>query len=279
MLHMRLNSAFAAREAFRNWNRTMAKELYDAIGQGYTELRRPDSRIADQLWAALDDAKSVLNVGAGTGSYEPIDRSVVAVEPSVVMLAQRRPTAAVAVQARAEALPFANGAFDAALAVLTIHHWADRARGLAECARVARDRVVLLTFDPAVDGFWLVRDYFPEIIAIDRAQFPAMADYQAAFGFAARVVATPLPIPHDCVDGFLGAFWARPAAYLNSAVRTGMSSFARVRTERGLEQLRDDLASGAWERRYGHLLENDALDLGYRIIIAHLTSHRVTNDR
>src|SRR5262245_38570550 len=254
----------------------MAKELYDAIGQGYTELRQPDPRIADRLCAALGDAKSVLNVGPGAGSYEPIDRSVVAVEPSVVMLAQRRPTAAVAVRARAEALPFADRVFDAALAVLTIHHWADRARGLAECARVARDRVVLLTFDPAVDGFWLVRDYFPEIIAIDRAQFPTMAVYQAAFGSNARVVAAPLPIPRDCVDGFLGAYWARPAAYLDAGVRTGMSSFARVRAEPGLDQLRDDLASGAWQKRHGDLLDNEALDLGYRIIIAHLPTHRAT---
>jgi len=257
----------------------MAKELYDAIGQGYTELRRPDSRIADQLWAALGDAKSVLNVGAGAGSYEPIDRRVVALEPSVVMLAQRRPTAAAAVQARAEALPFADRAFDAALAVLTIHHWADRARGLAECARVARDRVVLLTFDPTVDAFWLVRDYFPEILSLDRAQFPNMAVYQTAFGSTARVTAAPLPIPRDCTDGFLGAYWARPAAYLDSAVRTGMSSFARVRTERGLEQLRDDLTSGAWQKRYGHLLENEALDLGYRIIIAHLPANHATIER
>jgi len=257
----------------------MAKELYGAIGQGYKELRRPDPRIADQLWAALGDAKSVLNVGAGAGSYEPIDRTVVAVEPSVVMLAQRRPTTAIAVQARAEALPFADRVFDAALAVLTIHHWDDRARGLAECARVARDRVVLLTFDPTVDAFWLVRDYFPDIMALDRAQFPNMAAYRTAFGSAARVIAAPLPIPRDCADGFLGAYWARPAAYLDAGVRTGMSSFARVRPEPGLEHLRDDLASGAWQKRYGHLLENEALDLGYRIITAHLPTNRATIER
>src|SRR5262245_825590 len=200
----------------------MTKELYDAIGQGYRELRRPDPRIADQLWAALGDAKSVLNVGAGAGSYEPIDRIVVAVEPSVVMLAQRRPTAAVAVQARAEALPFANGSFDAAIAVLTIHHWADRARGLAECARVARDRVVLLTWDPAVDDFWLVRDYFPEFLAADRKAFPPMAEYARALGPRTEVLT--VPVPRDCVDGFLGAYWARPEAYLDETVRSGISS-------------------------------------------------------
>ena len=256
-----------------------ADEVYDAIGRGYAKQRQPDPRIAKQLWAALGDATSVLNVGAGAGSYEPIDRTVVAVEPSVVMLAQRPPTAALAVQARAEALPFANRAFDAALAVLTIHHWADRPRGLAECARVVRDRVVLLTFDPAVEGFWLVRDYLPDFMALDRAQFPNMAAYQAAFGSTARVVATPLPIPRDCADGFLGAYWARPAAYLDAAVRSGMSSFARVRAERGLERLRDDLASGAWQKRYGHLLNAEELDLGYRIVIAHLPSRRAPSER
>jgi len=251
---------------------------YDAIGQGYAKQRHADPRIANQLWAALGDAKSVINVGAGAGSYEPTDRMVVAVEPSAVMLAQRSPTAAPAVQARAEALPFANREFDAALAVLTIHHWSDRRRGLAECARVVRDRVVLLTFDPAVGGFWLVRDYFPDLMVLDRAQFPSIAAYEAAFGSTARVVATPLPIPRDCADGFLGAYWARPAAYLDAAVRNGMSSFAGVRADRGLERLRDDLASGAWQKRYEHLLNADVLDLGYRIVIAHLAPRHAVDD-
>ena len=244
--------------------------VYDAIGHGYAKQRRPDPRIAELLSVALGDAKFVLNVGAGAGSYEPTNRAVVAVEPSVTMLAQRPPTAAPAVQAHAEALPFADGAFDAALAILTIHHWTDRARGLAECARVVRDRVVLLTFDPAVEGFWLVRDYLPELMALDRDQFPSIVDYQAVFGSSAQVFVAPLPIPRDCADGFLGAYWARPAAYLDASVRSGMSSFARVGGDGGLERLRNDLASGAWQRRYGHLLSNEALDVGYRIVTVRL---------
>ena len=200
---------------------------YDTIGRGYARGRRSEPRIAARLTAALDDARSVLNVGAGAGSYEPPDRRVIAVEPSAVMLAQRPVGAASAVRARAEALPFPDRAFDATMAVLTLHHWADRASGLAECARVARRRVILLTWDPSADTFWLVRDYFPEFAEADREVFPAMATYAEAFGAGARVEVAPVPVPRDCVDGFLGAYWARPAAYLDEAVRAGISSFAR----------------------------------------------------
>ena len=247
-----------------------AEAVYDQIGQGYSRQRRPDPRIAAPLMAALGDAQSVLNVGAGAGSYEPPDRSVVAVEPSAVMLAQRSSGAAPAVQARAEALPFPDRAFDAVMAVLTLHHWTDRGAGLAECARVARERVVLLTWDPAADGFWLLRDYLPAFVEIDRRIFPPMAAYQAVFGPGARVEIAGVPIPRDCVDGFLGAYWARPAAYLDPAVRAGISTFAHPGTEPGLERLRADLASGAWHDRHGHLLAEDALDLGYRLVVAHL---------
>jgi SAM-dependent methyltransferase len=243
---------------------------YDTIGQGYARERRSDPRIAARLMDALGDARSVLNVGAGAGSYEPQDRSVVAVEPSAVMIAQRAPDAASAVQARAEALPFRDRAFDATLAVLTLHHWTDRAGGFAECVRVARRRVVLLTFDPQADAFWLVRDYFPEFGEADRKAFPAMSAYAQAFGAGARVEITSVPVPRDCVDGFLGAYWARPEAYLEPAVRAGISSFALPDLEAGLERLRADLASGAWHARHGHLLATDALDLGYRQVVAHL---------
>ena len=251
-----------------------AGAAYDAIGRGYSRQRRPDPRIADRLTEALGGARSVLNVGAGAGSYEPTDRLVVAVEPSAVMLAQRPPGAAPAVQGQAEALPFVDGAFDAALAVLTVHHWADRARGLAECARVARDRVVLLTWDPTADGFWLVQNYLPEFLAVDRGQFPAMDTLGAAFGRGARVEVMPMPVPRDCVDGFLGAFWARPAAYLDAAVRASISSFARAGAERGLERLRVDLSSGVWHARYGHLLDAEELDVGYRLVVALVSTPR-----
>jgi SAM-dependent methyltransferase len=250
--------------------------VYDAIGRGYARQRRPDPRIAAWVTAALGAARTVLNVGAGAGSYEPAGRAVVAAEPSAVMLAQRLPGAAPAVQARAEALPFAGRAFDAVMAVLTLHHWADHAGGLAECARVARERVVLLTWDPASSGFWLVREYLPEFLALDRRQFPATDALRAAlgdaFGPGARVDVTPVPVPGDCEDGFLGAYWARPAAYLEPAVRAGISSFARAdlapEVAAGLERLRADLASGAWEARHGGLRAADALDVGYRLVVA-----------
>lgn len=241
--------------------------LYDEIGQTYAARRRMEPRLAAPLWDALGSARTVLNVGAGTGSYEPPDRAVIAVEPSAVTIAQRGLGAAPAVQARSESLPFANGTFDAGLAVLTIHHWADARRGLAECARVARDRVVLLTWDPASEGFWLMRDYFPDLLGVDRALFPTIATIADALG---KLVVRPLPIPADCADGFLGAFWRRPGAYLDPAVRAGMSSFSRVaNVESRIERLRNDLASGAWQQQHGALLRQDVLDIGYRLVIAH----------
>jgi SAM-dependent methyltransferase len=252
------------------------RAVYDTIGRRYGRQRRPDPRIAARLTAALGDARSVLNVGAGAGSYEPADRDVIAAEPSAVMLAQRSPGAAPAVQALAEALPFADGTFDAVLAVLTIHHWADLSLGLAECTRVARERVVLFTWDPTSTGFWLVQDYLPEFLALDRRQFPPLEALRAAFGPGVEIEVAPAPVPHDCVDGFLGAFWARPAAYLDPAVQTGISSFARPdvasAVEAGLEQLRADLESGAWEERYVGLRSAVALDAGYRVVVAHLSS-------
>ena len=216
----------------------------------------------------------MLNVGAGTGSYEPPDRPVVAVEPSAVMIAQRPPHAAPAVQARAEALPFPDRTFDATMGVLTIHHWADRAGGLAECARVARQRVVLLTWDPAADAFWLVHDYLPSFAEIDRRQFPPLSAYAQAFGPGTRVEIEAVPVPRDCVDGFLGAYWARPAAYLDPSVQAGISSFAHPGAEAGLQRLAADLESGAWHARHGHLLAAEALDLGYRLVVAHLRPSR-----
>ncbi|HLA63422.1 MAG TPA: class I SAM-dependent methyltransferase, partial [Rhodothermales bacterium] len=170
---------------------------YDAIGKAYAQYRVPDERIAARLSDALGDAETVLNVGAGTGSYEPTDRRVVAVEPSAVMIAQRPPGAAPVMQASAEALPFADGAFDAAMAVLTIHHWADWRRGVAEMARVART-VVILTWDPAHEGFWLTRDYFPDFIPLDRASFPPIDALVSALGGADT---QPVPVPGDCTDG------------------------------------------------------------------------------
>lgn len=243
---------------------------YNSIGHGYAGPRQPDPRIGARLAAALGDARSVLNVGAGAGSYEPEDRAVIALDPSLVMLGQRPLGAAPAVCGRAEALPFCDAAFDAALCVLTVHHWANRVVGLSECARVARNRVVLLTWDPAAAGFWLVADYLPEFLALDRRRFATMESYRTAFGRDARVQISPLPIPRDCRDGFLGAYWARPAAYLDAAVRAGISSFVHGGWEPGLARLAADLASGAWLARYPDLLTEQELDIGYRIVVAQL---------
>ena len=241
-------------------------ELYDEIGIGYRNSRRPDPRIATAIFHALGEAETVVNVGAGAGSYEPSDRSVVAVEPSMTMIRQRRVGSAPAVQASATQLPFRDATFEAALAILTVHHWPDRARGLGELARVARDRIVILTWDPATSGFWLVDDYFPEIVEIDRRIFPSIEEFSRALG---RVDVHTLPIPHDCVDGFLAAYWRRPHAYLDASVRSAISTFSKIRAiEAGLTRLRRDLQDGTWERRYGDLLGRREIDLGYRLLVS-----------
>jgi SAM-dependent methyltransferase len=242
---------------------------YDAIGRTYTATRGTDPRIAARIWTALGDARTIVNVGAGTGSYEPPDRDVTAVEPSAVMIAQRPPGAAPAVQASAEALPFADASFDAAMAVLTIHHWSDFRGGAAELRRVARDRVVVLSWDPTYAGrFWLSAEYFPGTWRReDVANFPSLDEQAAAFGDATTEV---VPVPWDCRDGFMSAFWRRPEAYLDPAVRAGISTLANRSEEElaeGLARLRADLASGAWARRHADLLERDELDLGYRLFV------------
>jgi SAM-dependent methyltransferase len=238
--------------------------LYDAIGGGYAAARRTDPRLVRAIRDALGDAKRVVNVGAGSGSYEPPDLAVVAVEPSAEMIRQRPPRAAPCVQASAEDLPFADGAFDAALAVLTVHHWSDRARGLAEMRRVAKKRVVVFTWDPDfIDAFWLVTDYLPEVGALDLPRFPKIDRLLPG----ARV--TAVPIPHDCTDGFLGAYWRRPEAYLDERVRRGISVLQQLPhdvVDAAIARLAADLASGAWERRNGRLRALPELDLGYRLV-------------
>jgi SAM-dependent methyltransferase len=244
-------------------------ELYDEIGAGYRSFRRPDPRIASAILDALDHAETVVNVGAGAGSYEPSDRSVVAVEPSTTMIRQRRVGSARAVQASATHLPFRDGAFAAALAILTVHHWPDRTLGLDELARVARDRIVIVTWDPATSGFWLVDDYFPEIVEIDRPIFPTIEELGRALG---KVEIHTLPIPHDCVDGFLGAYWRRPHAYLEADVRRAISTFSKIRAlEPGLARLRRDLEDGTWERRHADLRSVAEIDLGYRLVVSKST--------
>lgn len=247
--------------------------LYDTIGRGYAALRRPDQRIAAAIEAALEGAGSIVNVGAGSGSYEPPGRTVLAVEPSEVMIRQRATGAAPCVQGVAEALPLATASVDAAMAVLTAHHWTDPERGLKEMARVARKRVVLLTWVPDAAPFWLTQEYFPEIAAHDRKIFPDSPALTAMLertigrsGRGGHVRVTPVAVPHDCTDGFLCAYWRRPGSYLSAEVRSAISSFARIDAERGLAKLSADLSSGRWARQNAHLLALDALDVGYRIV-------------
>jgi SAM-dependent methyltransferase len=249
--------------------------LYDSIGRGYASLRQPDQRIASVIDAALGDAVTVVNIGAGAGSYEPPGRSVLAVEPSEVMIQQRAATAAPCVQGSAEALPLATASVDAAMAILSAHHWGDLERGLGEMKRVARDRVVLLTWVPDAPPFWLTEDYFPEIAAHDRTIFRSSAALRALLERKigpARI--TPVLIPCDCRDGFLGAYWRRPECYLDAERRSAISSFARIDAEPGLGKLRADLSSGRWAERNGRLLDLDELDVGYRLVCCEIGASR-----
>jgi SAM-dependent methyltransferase len=237
---------------------------YDTIGSNYAELRKPDPRVARIIERALGPAQTVLNVGAGTGSYEPAGRAVTAVEPSGEMIRKRGPAAAKAIQANADDLPFADKSFDASMAILTIHHWPDKEAGLREMRRVTRGPIVLLTYDPSHRP-WLT-DYVPELAALDETQMPILSDYERWLG---PVQITPVLVPHDCSDGFLYAYWRRPAAYLDPYKRSGSSSFWAVRNaEAGLQKLKQDIETGAWERRYAELLALDEYDAGYRLVVA-----------
>jgi SAM-dependent methyltransferase len=241
--------------------------LYDRLGGQYAGFRQPDTRIADAVQSALGDSRSVVNVGAGTGSYEPPDRRVIAVEPSWRMIKQRRVDAAPVVQGDATALPLFTKSVDAALAILTIHHWLRPAEGIRELKRVARDRVVILTWDPASPGFWLT-DYFPEILKIDRRIFPELGDLNRLLG---ETSARAILIPHDCTDGFLGAYWRRPEAYLDTGVRSSISTFSKLtNVATGLAKLSHDLQSGEWHDQYGDVLDQTEVDLGYRLLVADL---------
>jgi hypothetical protein len=241
--------------------------IYDTIGAGYRNLRRPDPRIASRIEAALGPG-TVCNVGAGAGSYEPTGRTIAAVEPSATMRSQRPPGAAPAIDAVAEALPFPDLAFDAALASLTVHHWVDRTTGLAELRRVAA-RQVVFTFDPDVHAdLWLVRDYLPEVTGLPGWDAPTPTAVAEALGGGTVEV---VPVPADCVDGFLGAYWARPEAYLDPAVRAATSGLALLAPEvvdDAVDRLAADLASGRWHRRHGHLLERPSADGGFRLVVA-----------
>ena len=241
---------------------------YDTFGHGYARRRRPDPRIAATIHRAFSDSRTVLNVGAGAGSYEPTDRYVLAVEPSAAMRAQRPPGAAPALDAVAERLPFDDDTFDAVMATVTVHQWRDVARGLAELRRVARGPVVVMTFDgEELERHWLA-DYVPELIAAERRRYPAVPTIAAAIGTTAEVLEVPIPI--DCVDGFTEAYYARPEAFLDPRVRAAQSAWGFVSaeaTERAVDRLRDDLADGSWERRYGHLRTQPEFRGSLRLIV------------
>jgi SAM-dependent methyltransferase len=242
--------------------------VYDEIGTSYRQLRQPDSRIAAQVSAGLGTARTIINVGAGTGSYEPRDRQVLAVEPSGVMLAQRPAGSAPAIRAVAEALPVPDRSFDAALAILTLHHWTDPAAGLAELRRVARRIVILTTSAARINQLWLTAEYFPGSARGRRADVQPDR-IAAALGGHVRI--EPLLVPRDCTDGFGEAYWARPEAYLDPAVRASMSACSLLdqqEVEDGVARLRADLAAGRWDERHGHLRELEELDTGHRLIIA-----------
>ncbi|MEK9946080.1 MAG: class I SAM-dependent methyltransferase [Alphaproteobacteria bacterium] len=238
---------------------------YDKIGVNYSDIRKPDPRIASVILEALGSAKTILNVGAGTGSDEPNDLQVTALEPSTEMIRQRPPSGTPVVQGFAKNLPFLDNAFDASMASLTVHHWRDQAKGLKEMRRVTRGPVVILTFDPSYRAFWL-NDYIPGLVTLDETRMPELTDYETSLG---PVTITPVPIPHDCSDGFLAAYWRRPAAYLDPAVRNGISCFWALGDISGeLTKLANDVDSGAWAERHADLLEMDKADFGYRLVTA-----------
>jgi hypothetical protein len=242
---------------------------YEANGSGYAVRRRPDPRIAALVHAALGDARTVINVGAGAGSYEPTDRHVVAVEPSAAMRAQRPLHLAPALDATAERLPFDDDSFDAAMATITIHQWSDLDGGLRELRRVSRGPVAILTFDAvALAAFWLT-DYVPEVIATERERFPAIDHVVAVLGGEVEVL--DVPIPSDCTDGFGEAYYARPEAFLQEEVRAAQSGWVLTDPDavaRGVAKLADDLASGRWDERYGHLRQQAEYVGAVRLITA-----------
>ncbi|MGB0385176.1 MAG: class I SAM-dependent methyltransferase [Ardenticatenaceae bacterium] len=240
--------------------------IYDKIGITYSVTRCTDPKIAKQLYSELQGAARIVNIGAGTGSYEPKNVELVAVEPSAKMIAQRKDGSHPVEKAFAEKLPFEDNSFSHAMTVLSMHHWENRALAFSEINRVATEKFVAITWDPKSDPFWLTRDYFPEIYEMDKPIFPDLEELKEHFD---DVKMRPLLIPSDCKDGLLAAFWKRPDAYLTSQVRQATSAFAKLKNlSEGLQKLEDDLASGAWAKNNHAILGLSSLDVGYRIISA-----------
>lgn len=244
---------------------------YDRIGKDYQRKRRADPRFEALIEQALGDCITIVNVGAGTGSYESPNRKVVAIEPAETMIRQRPPDAAPAIVGEAERLPLLDQSVDAVTAFMTVHHWMDVPRGLRELRRIARRRIVIMSYlpgDTPLPDRWLTNVYFPGIAAAHRRRFPDLRGYEAVLG---AVNLVPLLIPRDCTDGFIDAFWARPEVYLDPKVRSSMSAFQLlnpVELIQGLAKLRADLKSGAWETNFGRLRSQEAIDVGLRLIVA-----------
>jgi SAM-dependent methyltransferase len=249
----------------------MNNAAYDEIGLNYSDFRRADPRIEARVWAALGDARSVVNVDAGTGSYEPRDREVIAVEPSSLMIARRLEGAAPALQGVAEALPLDDKSVDAAMAIFTIHHWSDLDAGLAEMRRVARQRIVLATIDAEINaGVWTLAEYFPEAMALEEEVMPSIASLEASLPGA---TIEAVPMPSRCRDEFTSALWDRPELFLEPATLRASSLWHRLAPEvieRGQERLRADLESGRWDERHGHLRTLPELDIGMRLVCTEL---------
>ena len=242
---------------------------YDALGDTYSGHRRPDPVIQSHIETELGDARTVLNVGAGTGSYEPVDRHVVAIEPSIVMRRQRSPSHSPALIGTADSIPFDDLSFDAAMAVLTIHHWPNLTQGLREVRRVTKGSVVIMTFDPdAETEFWLA-DYLPEMTVVEKARYPSLHIIEESIGTRCKVV--PIPVTLRCNDKFQVALYGRPEEFLKQEVRDAQSAWkflpdgVEARFE---EELRDDIASGVWNEKYGHLRTQPSISCQLRLVVS-----------
>lgn len=238
-------------------------KIYDKIGSNYSIQRKPDPRIESIIHAKLRGASKIVNIGAGTGSYEPKNCDVTSVEPSETMILQRPIDSSPVIQAYAENLPFIDKEFECAMALLTIHHWSNLEKGLMEMKRVS-NRQLIFTWNPLHEGFWLTQDYFPEIHQIDQKNFPSINTIEELIG---PVEVTSVEIPFDCTDGFGSAFWRKPEAYLSMEIRLAMSTFHKIsNVEEGVLKLKNDIDSGEWERKYGYLLNQESLDLGFVVL-------------
>lgn len=243
---------------------------YDQLGQKYSGYRKTDPRIAQYVYDHLADAKTVLNVGAGSGSYEPADKYVVAVEPSITMRSQRINNGRIpAINAKADNLPFDDNAFDASMAMVTIHHWPDIDKGLTELRRVTKNQVIIMTFDPdALDNFWNV-NYFPQLIEVEKARYPSIESIKESLGGNCEVIS--IPIPFDCIDGFQEAFYGRPEAFLEKEVRMSQSAWGFLPKgveEKIVQALKNDLESGEWDKKYGHFRTQPTFTCALRLIIS-----------